>query len=656
MEGFGHIGGLATIVATSGISPTKTVTDAQNNTALIQAMANNGVIRGEVKSRGINNTVTIRTDQGSITIQTDVFLKRGAEVALKIEQRAAEAFIRIVSVDGQSLGKYLESLSGQASHAAQDKISTSSNLIRPDSSAATSTTSSLPTSSQMPSSSPVDALIRGVFLSQPSFSSAQRELLPPPMQQTINQASTGTSLQIRVLNILAPNPNGQGFIPLSANAPLTPGALPSMPTASTPAGDIATPANYLSAQQRLQAAPQIQAALQNQQASQTTMATLSAIDTPSPSSSSGNTATTGTPVSTTTPTGQPAPSASTSQMAQPAPTGTPSPIPPTISPTPVTAPPVAAPPDTLATPIPASNTTSSLPPPPSPTAFSAVVLESGHGRELTLQSDFGTFKIFVTTRLPKGSVIHFEFQHAAQVRGGTGETAPSHTTTLQSFDAIKTLESHYHSAPPIPQGNTTVLPALVPRPGPLLSTELLFLMTALQGSGSLRQWLGQDTLNRLESQQGSDFMQRLAGEFASLRTIPADSRDGQWHQFMVPLHAEGRIHPIEFYYKRQRQRLEQDIQDTDHFMVDLELTRMGRMQLDGLVQRQATAFQFDLIIRTAKEWDISIQDDIRNIYLRAQDISGFQGSMHFRHGADSLLTIPVDNTGKQTTNTQSIIV
>jgi hypothetical protein len=279
-------------------------------------------------------------------------------------------------------------------------------------------------------------------------------------------------------------------------------------------------------------------------------------------------------------------------------------------------------------------------------------MQSSNPRELVLQSNFGTLKLFVNSPLPKGSIVQFDLVQAAQVRGGAApkpdiSPLPSH---FDAFDEITEL-IHYQ-----PNSVNKVPPHIIPRPGPALAAEMLFLMTALQG-GDLRKWMGEDNLRYLNASGKSDLVAALSNEYSALKTIPADSRDGQWHHILIPLNGDGAVKPVELFFKRQQHKSKDDGErNTDHFMVDVELTRMGRMQLDGLVQTKANQTQFDLIVRTHKEWDDAIQQNIRSIYMRAQEISGFGGSVQFRSGKEVMLVIPVDNTSKDASNAGSIMV
>lgn len=571
MDGSGIISGLANIVS-GNVSGAKQVPSAQNQTTSLQQFAADTILRGTVVSRGINKAVTIQTNQGNVTIQTDVFLKRGAEVALKIEQRASEAMARIISVNGQSLAKYLES--GQA-QGEQDTVATSSKLLNANKTSPTATPTT--TATQELQGSTVGTTFRGVFLAPPQIPLAVASQLPPALAQALMQAGTGTSLQLNIQSIQVPSATGEGLQALAgSSAEPTPQSTASVSTTSPSSG------YALSAAQKIAATtPHIQTALANQQATQTPLTGNETISTTPPHS----------------------PAAATSQTSI---SGTPQPS----------------------------------------TILNATVINNTNPRELTLQSDLGSFKLFVTTSLPKGSVIQFMLHHVADVR--TGQTLSVDSTTLR-FNAMESIQSMTHYPPnelvPSP-------PHIVPRAGAQLSSEMVFLMAALKG-GDMRKWLGDDNIKQLELQGKSSMLSRIQDEFSQLKSPPSEPRDGNWQHFMLPVASEKDVHATHFFVKGETHESEDgSTHDTDHFMVDLELTRMGRLQLDGLLQKHANYTQFDLIVRTERPWDDININDIRQIYMRAQEISGFSGGISFK---TDIMPLPIDISEHPASNGRSII-
>lgn len=662
MDSLGNITGLASIVGNSAISPSKGVSALQNNANLLSSLSDNTVLRGVVQSKGANNTITLKTEQGTLILQTDVFLKRGAEVAVRIEQRAHEALIRIVSVNGQSLNNYLEATTLPT---AQDEVAHSSSLVSSPASSHDTTPSVKGAPTAITEEVTPSTVLRGVFLSTPDIPTDTLLRLPVALQMPLTQASPGTSLQIEVLAIAIPDATGEGYISLAPNAASTP-----LPTSFSAAP---TPGYGLTPAQRLSAEPYLQSVSQNLEAAQSPLPELSRLSPVSTTNTTALSSTTALPVAAENEllnmAVTPAPFVPASQpnllIATFSEQG--APILPTLLPTQPATPQVAA---QSAIVVPTEPSPLALPqhvltPSVQPEVLTGTVIQNSIPRELTLQTPLGTIKLFVTTPLPKGSVIQFELQQVTQVRQVSTSTAsasqdqndsqlPEHFSALAEIADLRYIGS----------GLSTPFPVhLIPRPGPALASELLFFLSALKG-GNLSSWLGEAHTNELALGSSTtrntlkgNVLARLEAEFSSLKPLPDPLNDGAWRSVLLPIFDNGQIQPIEYFIKKQKYNDEKGREkQTDHFMVDLELTRLGRLQLDGLVQKNTSRLQFDLIIRTPQPWDEEIRYTIRDIYRRAQEISGFGGSLTFRHGAEALISLPVIASDTRHPSLESILV
>ncbi len=68
------------------------------------------------------------------------------------------------------------------------------------------------------------------------------------------------------------------------------------------------------------------------------------------------------------------------------------------------------------------------------------------------------------------------------------------------------------------------------------------------------------------------------------------------------------------------------------FIVELETSRYGEMQFDGLVRRLIPKKSFDLIIRTHEALDSATKTEITDIFHITQEITGFKGGLEFASG------------------------
>ena len=71
------------------------------------------------------------------------------------------------------------------------------------------------------------------------------------------------------------------------------------------------------------------------------------------------------------------------------------------------------------------------------------------------------------------------------------------------------------------------------------------------------------------------------------------------------------------------------------FVVDLTLTSVGRLQLDGLIDPGAR--RFDMLVRTSAALPPRFRQDILQIFATANETIGLNGGLAFRATPDALI-------------------
>src|SRR5690606_24994642 len=96
--------------------------------------------------------------------------------------------------------------------------------------------------------------------------------------------------------------------------------------------------------------------------------------------------------------------------------------------------------------------------------------------------------------------------------------------------------------------------------------------------------------------------------------------DGHWEQVRMFLKRD----------RRQNKKLSGKADDDTRFIVEMSLSQLGELQLDGFVHREAQQVQFDLFIRSLSPLEAAIQQDIQRIYNDMSAITGFHGNLAFQ--------------------------
>jgi|GEM_PF-2288115 len=707
-------------VQIAGVTAYGTTTSATSIPAAIAVMPTGTLLRGIIGGRNPQGQTVLQTDKGDVALKTDIFFKRGAELMIRVEKAQNETVARIITVDGRSLAKYLESLS----HALPQEDSIAENAFTrqqaapppPRDNAAANAAPSAPPAPVPPGTSTVSARMTAIMLS-PLPLKNEASSLPPEIVQLLQNAPAGTQLAVRITQLTLPTATPlvpslpPATLPLTAAtgdislppAPVPPPQVTTPGTAPPVLQDSAAPAGQVLAGSLAAALPASSPAVPEVAPPLPPSSLPSAATPTAPSPSPANAAAASSPAVPPNQQGIPLPSTGAPLPVNPASGETapaPLPLPPSVGTAPASAPastapsvppastpmeasaplpaatpsPGAASPVTAAPPtpqkmnIPPSSPPSvaSSPPPPAPAAapphpapgtssstvaaptVTATVLEGTTATGLTLHSPLGALRLLSPTPLPAGTQVQFTIEYFQP------PATPLHTTmaapsgeSVKLYPALSELEelSLPISAPAVSLDTTLPYqPHLIPRPGKELTTELVFLMSALKGS-DLRKWLGEDTLRRL-SDTNPDLLKQIGTEFSLLRrSIGEEGEAVRWTMYQLPVSLNaGVMEPIRLYHRENSEKEAQD-QETrtesgQHFIVDIELTRLGRLQLDGFVKKAAGKQRFDLVIRSESRLDSEMKQGIRDIYKDAGELTGFEGGISFLEGRDALFKLP----------------
>ncbi|KIL99620.1 hypothetical protein CCC_03792 [Paramagnetospirillum magnetotacticum MS-1] len=344
--------------------------------------------------------------------------------------------------------------------------------------------------------------------------------------------------------------------------------------------------------------------------------------------------------------GQPIPTA-TAQPAQPGPlaqspavqapaSSLPStaPIPPPAPHAPAAA---AVPPQPGTQPAPAAALTApSMPASPQPqqtppnVTMPGVVLSQPTGGAALVQSPAGVLSLDVGTTLQPGSVLRLEVigrplpppPMAPAASPPQGLSPDGWPTLDQAVDTL--LQSDRQAA--------EQLMRMIPQAGPRLAAAMS-LFTGAVRSGDARQLLSEPVTKGLEKAGRKDLADRLKKEFLDLAeesTRPMGR--GDWQAITLPFAHGANIDPIDLYVHRPPNEDEGGGKkgSEQRFILDVRMSVLGRIQLDGLVQKDAK--RFDLIVRTAEALPPVMCRDIAGIFAECGQMTGIKGQVSFQSG------------------------
>jgi hypothetical protein len=301
-----------------------------------------------------------------------------------------------------------------------------------------------------------------------------------------------------------------------------------------------------------------------------------------------------------------------------------------------------APPTAPLQPVP--TTPSATPPIAAGQTIQATVTGSTQAGETLLQTPSGT-TLQLSTTIPLAQGIKFTFEVGPISHRGaaipqisnTEEPAPL-ATLARNWSSLQQIYSLLGESPEA-SGITALFGhhATQAQSGAginpqAISTGLLVFIAALRG-GDFRGWLGRDNVSKLEDNGHGSLIRKAEGEFLSLGKQFGETQPGQWQTLFFPLAVHGQVEQVRFFLKRdkkQKNDREGTTEDDTRFIVELDLSQMGELQLDGFVRKDPKSLEFDLYVRTRTQLDDAIRHDIFTIYNQMAELTGYKGQLAFQ--------------------------
>lgn len=256
------------------------------------------------------------------------------------------------------------------------------------------------------------------------------------------------------------------------------------------------------------------------------------------------------------------------------------------------------------------------------------VLTPDSAGQLRVQTPLGQLSLPAKLALPPQSQLVFEIlgplapPHAAPDMGGA--RAVAHGRGWPALEQALQVLSRSD-----PEQFRHLTESVVPRAGGDLAKMLILTAAALK-SGHFAAFLGERTLRALADAGHHDLAARLTQDVRQLAMPAADPSGGEWRSYLIPVHDGSHLQFIRMYTRRRR-RQGQDTGDggtASRFLVEVDLSRLGALQFDGLVK----AKKFDLIIRSPAALDSVMRREISRIFSDSLATSGLMGSVAFQAG------------------------
>ena len=257
--------------------------------------------------------------------------------------------------------------------------------------------------------------------------------------------------------------------------------------------------------------------------------------------------------------------------------------------------------------------------PAGPTTLQGQVA-AGPAGETVIETPIGTIALDQRIGLPPGTAIALEMLETNAPADIAAEPPPTLSSGWPTLDqALAILDK---TAPGLAQ---QMRAELTPATAPAFAGTLLFMMGALYGG----RWPGDAVGRALTAAGHGKLSARLGEDVSELTRLSDDRTTGKWQVMVVPLLTGTTVEPLRIYLPR-RDGGGDKAEDGTRFVIEAELSRLGALQLDGLVRGR----RFDLVLRSHTPLPAELTAEAGALFRNAIAAAGFHGDIVFATAAE----------------------
>lgn len=264
-----------------------------------------------------------------------------------------------------------------------------------------------------------------------------------------------------------------------------------------------------------------------------------------------------------------------------------------------------------------------------------------------LMTDIGQLFILSNTNLKEGSKVTFqmmapESSSPALKPSVLPPPVPSNIAFDKWFamDDLLTAFSAVDADPlSLPQ-----LQNILPSVSKQLPTLLLFFLAAVKtgDSAPASLWMGQQLQQNLKMQGKQSLIDQLDGDFRVISKTVKEQKSGlEFRSTIIPFHHDEQIQPLQMLVRHQNPQQQQNDKQNNtpdkevkprnvRFLINLNLSRLGKTQIDGYLKNQ----NMDMILRLEKRMPETSVNAIINRYGEVLETLGLKGKISFHDNKD----------------------
>ncbi len=261
-----------------------------------------------------------------------------------------------------------------------------------------------------------------------------------------------------------------------------------------------------------------------------------------------------------------------------------------------------------------------------------------------------SFFTLQNTVLPIGSTVQIPLSHiilsntvslSTEQMSSSIRPLSTQTQSLLQPDGWSALneliDTIQQISPQLAQNISQIIPA-AKTPAQIPPGLLLFIM-ALKG-GDMTSWISERPADLLRNIGKSDLLSRLNADFSNISKVATEQLPNDWRGLIFPFQGDTDLQNIALFYKHddQNDRSEKDRKQT-RFIFDMDLSRMGIVQIDGLFKPFENSKRLDIVIRTETALSEPMRQMMRQNYSKILKYSDISGEILFQDQKESFIHI-----------------
>ncbi len=156
----------------------------------------------------------------------------------------------------------------------------------------------------------------------------------------------------------------------------------------------------------------------------------------------------------------------------------------------------------------------------------------------------------------------------------------------------------------------------------------LFFIAAIR-AGDISGWLGEKNTEMLRQSGRGNLLNRLTQEGGLLNRLATDSGGSDWRTMSLPMAWQNEVHKITLRYRQEEHESHdgEDNKNNTRFIMDLSLSNMGELQLDGLYRPG----HLDVIMRSENNFGEAMRMSMKQLYIKSLEQTDLKGELLFQH-------------------------